>query len=158
MKKKYYKPTIEDFILGLDYETREVKNEEWVSKKITRDSFMAQNGNLSEIHIIMHDLYTKDAKNEYRVPFVTEDNLLDRGFTKSTPLFIGSELYNTYISKEIRITRKEHEFNIKSKEGDNMFEGVIINVMMLDKILESLDLDSSANHKLRRKISTAEYE
>jgi hypothetical protein len=156
---KYYTPTLEDFVLGLDYETKATKDEDWKPAKITRESYISEGGGLTTMNIIAHDLYQKEPKNEYRVKCLEPQDFIDRGFTKSTPVFIGNIMYHTFHDKELYIQQTGTEVLIQLKNTThNVYEGTIINSTMLDVILGTLDLDSSANYKLRRKLTLATNE
>jgi hypothetical protein len=111
------------------------------------------------MHLITHDVFNKEAKNEYRIKCLDSDDFFARGFKKNSPVFIDDIMFNTYIDSELDIMQVDSSVTIQHKgTSSTIYEGIIINASMLDTILGTLDLENTANYKLRKKVTLATYE
>ena len=159
---KYYTPAFYEFTPNLRYQYRLAEQENWEDAVFTRDDFKVDNC-FSKMHEIMNELEKvyDDRKIHYRIKLLDHDDIIEAGFTKTTPIYIHNAEYNTYINKEqYELTHysdgKQSTILVSDKHSNVLFNGIVMNFQELQEILERIEVDEPTSFKF--KLRTLQYE
>ena len=142
--KEYYKPTLDDFKLGLIYEQRWLND--WRESFLDEDHFDMSNGHCSFMVLLANLNQTKGAF--YKIRFLDSTDILRLGFKRST------EDANVFTLQNCSITLNwESRFNITIKiDNDLIFRGQLLNSNELKTTLVTLGIlvDQSRQFKFKQ--------
>jgi hypothetical protein len=160
---KYYKPSFYEFKPGFRYQHKLPSETEWNDAVMTVDDFMLE-GCYSIFTEITNELLKfnkEDMKVHYRVKLLDDDDILELGFKKTTPVYINNREFNTYVNaQQYEISHynrsRDSTVTIADKHSNILFSGIIMNYSELLEILERLEIESA--HVYKKKLTDLEYE
>lgn len=148
-KEKYYTPSLEEFCIGFECETRVASFEEnWKKTTIYAEFKDGWNSNLEELLIAYEDGYL-----EFRVKYLDQSDIEELGFIftgKSIDVWFKKDVHETPGGRHklthvtLHYNLQDHELKIdcyfgKEHEGC-LFEGFIKNKSELKKVLNMLNI------------------
>lgn len=159
---RYYTPVYYEFIPGFRYQHKQKDEVNWNIHIVTDEDFKVENCQ-SNLQWIMHNLSIPydEKKDFYRVKLLDISDVEEYGFTKTTPVYLNNQGYDSFTLKgnytmTLYATSGKSSVTISDKYGNSLFEGTVMNYNELGNILERLDI----MHSLRftKQLSDINYE
>ncbi len=146
MENKYYTPEIEEFHVGLEYEVKVYKKDEWIKCKWTELNVMSAEFNLDFGQA--YDLPKVTVPDTIRVKYLDREDIESLGFKHTNEINQEFEDSEDYVMGDWELStwnepkRQAVSIEKKSKFGKNTvhFAGIIKNKSELKRLLKQLGI------------------